>query len=295
MTILRDHSHSSPDDTGYCAHCGQRLPDAPVAQYGGKRVNTTGMAITVLLHLLLVLVWLFQPQKEKTAPPPSGGEMVYVLPLPPGKPKPQAQQQAAPKPVKQRKPAVAKVQRLPDTITLPEEKPVKQAEPELPKPAPPEMDMAAAIEARRAARGQASGDVPAEESEAARGNRIAMANIAAANGRSQGNDKNDTGGIFEVKKTSLSATVKFRGWNPSFKRRWLQEVQVELGMEKDIETAIIKKMIEIIRKEKKGDFEWDSHRLGRVVPLSARVEDTAELSEFLRKEMFPEQERRRGR
>jgi hypothetical protein len=45
-------------------------------------------------------------------------------------------------------------------------------------------------------------------------------------------------------------------------------------------------MIELIRKEKTGDFEWDSHRLGRVVKMSARAEDTAELQAFLMKEMF---------
>jgi len=194
------------------------------------------------------------------------------------------------------KPSVPKIERLPNTITLPTEKPVEKP-PEIAKPTPtpvtPDMDMSAMIAQRQKARGQSQSDQPAEESENDRANRIIKQNIAAANGRSQGNDQNDTGGVFEVKKTSLTATVKFRGWNPSFKRRWLQEVNVELGGEKDIETAIIKKMIEIIRKEKKGDFEWDSHRLQRVVKLSARVEDTAELSDFLYKEMFPESGRGR--
>lgn len=288
---MRDHSHYSPDNTGVCEHCGQPLPGHHVPHFGEARVNKVGIAVTVALHLLLVALWLFQPKTEKKAPPPSGADIVYIAPLPPGKPKPREQQAARPKPVKPSPPVVAKVRRLPNTITLPKEKPVKEAEPELakpkPVPVPPEMDMAEMIEAKRRARGQSASDQPAAESENDRANRIIKQNIAAANGRSQGNDQNDTGGVFEVRKTSLSATVKFRGWNPSFKRRWLQEVNVELGGEKDIETAVIKKMIEIIRKEKKGDFEWDSHRLGRVVKLSARVEDTAELSDFLYKEMFP--------
>jgi hypothetical protein len=55
-----------------------------------------------------------------------------------------------------------------------------------------------------------------------------------------------------------------------------------------VETAVVKKMIELIRREKTGDFEWDSHRLGRVVTMSARVQDTAQLQAFLFKEMFPE-------
>ena len=87
--------------------------------------------------------------------------------------------------------------------------------------------------------------------------------------------------------------MKFRGWNPNFKRRWLQQVTVEQGTEPDIETAIVNKMIELIRKEKTGDFEWDSHRLQRVVTMSARPKDTAELQAFLFKEMFPEYKQRR--
>ena len=92
-------------------------------------------------------------------------------------------------------------------------------------------------------------------------------------------------------KTFHSADLKFRGWNPNFKRRWLQQLTVEKGAEVDVETAIVKKMIELIRKEKTGDFEWDSHRLQRVVTMSARPQDTAELQAFLFKEMFPEYRR----
>jgi len=61
-----------------------------------------------------------------------------------------------------------------------------------------------------------------------------------------------------------------------------------VGSEKDIETAVAKEMIKIIRKEKPGDFEWESRRLGRTVKMSARKEDEAELQAFLLKEMFPE-------
>ncbi len=147
--------------------------------------------------------------------------------------------------------------------------------------------MSARIAARQKARGQDTSQQQGE-SEADRGNRVARENIAAANGASRGDDRNETGGVFTITNKSFSgARVKFRGWNPNFKRRWLQEVDVELGSERDIETAIVKKMIELIRKEKTGDFDWESHRLQRVVKMSARVEDTAALQEFLYQEMFP--------
>ena len=301
--ILREHSHFYPEDADVCAHCGQVLPQGHghLPSYGDRRARPVGIAVTVGLHLLLVLIYLFTPQTEKTAPPPSGGDITYIAPLP-GKPRQKELPKAAPTPSKAKpnKPVVAKVQRLPDTITLPEEKRVEVVEPEKVPPkvekVAPEVDMSEMIAARRRARGQDTSQQAGEPSEAERGMNNALANIAAANGRSRGDDKNETGGVFSVTgKSFSSADVKFRGWNPNFKRRWLQQVRVELGTEPDIETAIVKKMIELIRKEKTGDFEWDSHRLQRVVTMSARVQDTAELQAFLFKEMFPEYRPARGR
>jgi type IV secretory pathway VirB10-like protein len=290
---LPDHSHYSTQNTGYCEHCGQPLPAVPATlTYGTQRVNRVGLAVTVLLHLLLVAVYLFKPETETTSAPPAGGAMVYVNPIA-EQPKPQEPRKQVTKPITKKAAPPPKIERLPDTITLPNEKPVKLAEEpprELepdPEPEVEEMDMSARIAKRRQERGQS--EEPAVESEAARGTRNALANIAAANGRSKGDDRNDTGGVFSVTDKSFSsAQLKFRGWNPNFKRRWLQQVNVELGGEKDIETAIVKKMVELIRKEKTGDFDWDSHRLQRVVRMSARVQDTAELEAFLFKEMFPE-------
>ncbi len=288
---MRDHSHHSPQNTGYCEHCGQPLPAAALSYGAAPRVNRVGLAVTIALHLLLVAIYVFKPETETVALPPSGGEMVYIKPVA-EQPKPQPPQQprkAATNAVKKSAPPPPKIERLPDTITLPDEKPVKIVE-ETPKKLDPpeEVDMAAYIAKRRQERG-AQADEPAAESEAARGTRNALANIAAANGRSRGDDRNETGGVFSVTDKSFSsAQLKFRGWNPNFKRRWLQQVNVELGGEKDIETAIVKKMIELIRKEKTGDFDWDSQRLQRVVKMSARVQDTAELEAFLFKEMFPE-------
>jgi hypothetical protein len=293
---LRDHSHIHSDDSDVCAHCGQPLPGRKTVAYGRQGPNRTGLIVTVALHLLLVAVWLFQPKVERHAPPKAGTAVVWLPPLKPSKPTPQAAE-AAPKQSAATPPPKPKftmprieVPRLPDTITLPNEKHVEQPKPqpkEETKLQPDETDMAAYIEKRRKARGAPS-DQPAEESDAQRGTRNALANIAAINGRG-GQDPNETGGVFSVtNKTFSHADVKFRGWNPNFKRRWLNAVSVERGSEPDIETAIVKKMIEIIRKEKNGDFEWDSHRLNKVVTLSARPQDTKELMDFLYKEMFPD-------
>lgn len=264
--------------------------------YGERKpLSRTGIAVTIGVHLALLLAFLLKPDIKMPTKAPAGGDITYVTPLD-GKPKPK-EAAAAPKPPTKPRPtpkrpertAPKQIERLPDTITLPDEQPVKVVEkaPEPPKPTvDPNEDMSAAIEARRRARGQDS-TTQQGESDADRGKRIALANIASANAKSVGSG-NDTGGIFSIEnKTFASADVKFRGWNANFKRKWLQQVRVERGGEVDIEHAIIKKMIDLIRKEKPGDFEWDSHRLQRVVKMSARVEDQAELEAFLFKEMFP--------
>jgi hypothetical protein len=290
VIILRDHSHFSADNSDVCAHCGQPLrAHEPV--YGARGANRTGLAITILLHLLLVAVYFLQPKhtEKRTASAP-GSEILYIAPLP-GRPKPRPQEQAPKKTVPSKpKPAPERVQvrRLPNTITLPDEKPVEVTKVQPKKESPPqEADMQAFIEARRKQRGApAPSDAPATESDDARGMRNALNNIASVNARGQ-DDRNESGGVFSVTNKSFSsATVKFRGWNPNFKRRWLTQVTVELGGEPDIESAIVNKMIELIRKEKKGDFEWESHRLNRVVTMSARLEDTEQLRAFLFKEMF---------
>jgi hypothetical protein len=285
---LRDDSSTMPTDTGVCPHCGQSLPDArPVLAYGARGPSKTAVAVTIVVHALLLLLVLLSTNMR-----PAGKKLAetFVTFAPTPTVKPKARAEAPPKPSPKRahtsKPVVV-MPRLPNTITVPFEPPREEEvakEPAKPTEVPPEMDMQAYIEAQRRKRGVV--DAPAAESENDKALRNIKANIGRANAAAQGDD--GSGGVFEVKdQTFHSAVVKFRGWNPNFKRRWLSQVTVELGSEPDIETAIVNKMIEIIRKEKTGDFAWESHRLNRVVTLSARPQDTAALQAFLFKEMFP--------
>jgi hypothetical protein len=296
--ILRDHSHISVDDSDVCVHCGQPLPGRNTVAYGERKPNRIGILVTIALHLLLVGMYFMQPKIKLDKAAKKAGEeaIMWMPPLPPSKPAAKPRQQAPVKPSKQAPsktppPRVTRVQRLPDTITLPHEKPLPVEEKPTPvkeekKEAPQEEDMMAHVRAQKAKRGQMDDTPGPEESESSKGTRNALANIAAINGRG-GQDPNDSGGVFSVtNKTFNSADLKFRGWNQNFKRRWLTAITVERGSEPDIETAIVKKMIELIRKEKTGDFEWDSHRLNKVVTLSARPQDTQALTDFLFKEMF---------
>jgi outer membrane biosynthesis protein TonB len=285
----------------------------PPEQYGAAkpRARQIGIAISIVLHLLLLLFFMTRKNPIKITPPASPeGAMVYISPLPvqpkalpttkpepakPSKPSKPTPAKSKPTPPRQQKQAVT-------TPTPPAQQrqevvvPPVQSQADAPPP-PQESDMSERIAKRQAARAaaraedaqsQSQDSQPAAETDDQRANRIARANIAGAQGATSG-QKNDGGGVFSIaNKTYRSADIKFRGWNTNFKRTWSQQVTVERGDNPDIETAIIKKMVELIRKEKPGDFVWESHRLGRNVNMSARVSDQPELEAFLMKEFFPD-------
>jgi hypothetical protein len=154
------------------------------------------------------------------------------------------------------------------------------------------MDMMSMINARRAQRQAAEQEAAAlnaqaaEESRGLSPNEIALANINRDLQRRVG-QRDAIGGLFRiVSKGPRMATYQFRGWTPSTNARWQQTIEVDAGPGGDVDLAIVRSIITLIRKHHDGDFNWDSHRLGRVVTLSARQQDNAELEAFLLKEFF---------
>ncbi|HEY5800452.1 MAG TPA: hypothetical protein VIT92_09545 [Burkholderiaceae bacterium] len=270
----------------------------PQLTYGRRRKSrAAGIAVAIAVHALVA--WMLINRTiliEQTKV--RGGEVIaYLAPLAKDKPTPKPSKAAPPPPrtktpPKPRIPLDAPKQNLVQSdrvaiLAQPIETP-----PTPPTPAKveePPLDMMAQIEAnrrRRAEQNAAQEPAGGGESEAQRANRIARANIAQAVGKGQ--DKDDTGGMFQIRnQTFNSADISFKGWNTNFKRNWSQLVRVEQGGEPDIEVAVVKKMIEIIRQHKQEDFIWESHRLGRNITLSARPRDTAELQSFLLKEFYP--------
>jgi hypothetical protein len=96
-----------------------------------------------------------------------------------------------------------------------------------------------------------------------------------------------TNGIFQIiNKDKDTAQFSFRGWTNDYSMVRRQYIEVSAGPDGDIDRAIVRKMIALIRQYYKGDFNWDSQRLGRVIVLSARMEDNAGLEDFLITEFF---------
>ena len=96
-----------------------------------------------------------------------------------------------------------------------------------------------------------------------------------------------TSGIFQITRMGpRSAEFLFRAWRTDVSNPRREVVEVHAGPDGDIHRAVARKMIELIRQYQKGDFNWESYRLGTVVVLSAREEDSKGLEDFLIREFF---------
>jgi hypothetical protein len=142
--------------------------------------------------------------------------------------------------------------------------------------------MMAMIEARRAQR-------QAAESAMARGtpSKSASPQDALSRNLSTISGREGVGGVFQVlRKGVRTGEFAFNGFRNEGMKQWREVIEVDAGVGGDVELAMIRRMIELIRTHYQGDFQWESHRLGRVVVLSARVPDQPGLEEFLMKEFF---------
>nr|WP_315477201.1 hypothetical protein [uncultured Undibacterium sp.] len=253
------------------------------------RIRPKRLAVIVLVLLLhgLLLFFLLKMRADIQNGKPVGGPMVFVMDkiaqLKKGEPTPK--KAAAKAPPKSSNKAVSRPVN-PDAIVERTQEPVKPVKVEEPLP-----DMASMINAARERRQQSEATAAAENQAAQQGQRgqspqeIAEANVKRSMQRASGQD--GTSGVFQIiSKSVRMGTFSFRGWKVN-SNGWKQTIEVDAGLNGNIDLAMVRKMIEIIRTHYKGDFRWESNRLGRVVNLSARVEDSAELEAFMLEE-FPE-------
>ena len=277
----------------------------------------TAVAVSVLLHVLLLGKWLPQVQirlpsleeieKEETsrslvvqlappaapapAPPPAHAPRLQLAPTL----RAPASVAARPRPAPPPPPVMALDNRAPNAPAPP---PVT-APPVAPTPPAPTSDLSSYIEAQRRARmasaspslfSQSAGRAPAPpvEDDAARGDRAIAANLGLNRAPSFGPDATKHGGgIFQIQRMGYSdAEFLFYGWNRDIRRNSTQRIEVTKGDAPNIQIAVVRRMIVIIRDHESGDFTWVSRRLGRDVVLSARAKDNAGLEDFMLQEFF---------
>jgi hypothetical protein len=251
--------------------------------------NALGVILALLAHLLVLWLALHHHREKIKIGGSPGNPIVLILD---DKTLKQIAKAAEPKKV------TPKPVHVPKTQPRVNPKPAPVPAPDIPSPLQPVQpeqakapakdqvpDMMARIEQRRAQR-QALEDQAKDENEAARqGERRPSAQeLAEANvKRSMQNAYSDgTSGVFEIKSKSVrEATFVFNGWKNSASNRLHRVITVDAGLNGDIDLAIVRRMIELIRDYYTGDFYWDSRRLGRAVKMSARPKDQAELENFL--------------
>jgi hypothetical protein len=233
-------------------------------------------------------------QSRPATPPPTAALPTPATPSPPAAAPPPPAAPRVPRPVRPRPPSViASIPSVPSEERVPmAPAPIAPTPPTQPARPPEPMpgDLASYIEAQRRARGEApsvaSADPDADRE--ARRDRAIAANLASANDSPTyyGEPKN-SGGIFEIKFIGYDyADFTFYGWIKEIRRRAPQQIEVRLGNNENIQIAIVRKMIDIIRQYEQGDFTWRSDRLGHDVTLSARPEDQAALEAFLMRDFF---------
>lgn len=269
------------------------------AGWGGTAVARRSRAIwyalaaSILVHALLAAIPLRKPSAPAsmagaqgpltvTLEPAREPEPAPVVAPPPEKPAPPVRHARA-------VPLAMPPRVLPkppeETVPVPEPEPAPPPEPER---APPAFDMSALIAANRARR-------RAWEAAAARGlsERGGAAQDPASSGLARNlaslSNGDDTGGVFQILHIGpRMAEFSFNGWREERRRRWREVIEVDAGPGGDVQRAIIRRMIALIREHYTGNFNWESARLGRVVVLSAAPADNDELESYLMREFFGE-------
>lgn len=149
-----------------------------------------------------------------------------------------------------------------------------------PSSAPP-MDMLAMIEERREKRRAAEESRRRPPPVEAPQEDAASRNLKTLTGRE------GVSGVFQIlRKSTRTGEFAFNGWRPDARGQWREVYEVDAGLGGNIELAMVRRMIELIRTHYTGDFNWESYRLQRVVRLSARPEDNEGLEDFLMREFF---------
>lgn len=250
-----------------------------------RLVSSAGSASTTPLAVRLADAPTPPPPRAAMPPPPAAQAAV-----PPARMKTPARKVT---PTHREPPVVAIEKPAPRAIGT---TPVPSPEPgSKPVPPPPAEDLAAYIESRRRARGEAPAPVAqpaasdAGESDIERRNRIVADNLGLNRTPTFGRNAMNAGGIFEITEMSLdNAAFWFFGFDKDIGRNAKQLIEVRKGQNSGIRIAVVRRMIGIIREKISGDFQWASQRLGREVTLSARPADNEGLEDFILHDVFPD-------
>lgn len=254
-----------------------------------SRNTSYGILISIVIHALILFFVLPQLIKPNSVfPPPKALNITLNKPQPQKLAEPEPRKPEPAKPERKHKKNVKKDAPIPPVMTTQQPQsnnqfqvPIKQPESSKSTPADQPTDMMALVNANRQRRQAEEQAATAKERGTPNEDQrdvIIKRNLA----------QDGTNGIFQIREVGLhTAQFSFKGWKNNYNNARLEIFDVQARPHETIELAIIRRMILIIRKDYSGDFEWESQRQGRTITKSARIEDTAELEQFLLREMFP--------
>ena len=269
-----------------------------------SRNTLIAFVISVVLHLLVLL--LIVPKIDLNPNPPATTIEVSLAPKPTA---PVITPEPAPLPIpsptmpelkkkiivkkptsKPSKPKAGDFS-VPKVLTTPQPSPQTapitapfKPTPQTPIDAP--TDMMAMVNQKRAQREALESDAARENAAAAAAERGPSAE-EKRDANIKRNFQSGTNGIFEITRLeSRSASFTFLGWTSSLSNARREFFEVEASNGQDVRLLMIRRMIGLIRTHYQGDFDWESHRLNKTIVKSARVEDSAELEDFLMQEFF---------
>jgi hypothetical protein len=259
------------------------------------------LAVSLLVHTAALLLFVtHQPiagpetQAVEEESEPVQVELAEAKPPQPSPPSASAAPAAEPLPrvprpaPRVRPPPIIAMPRLEaPTIRTPALAPPPQvaSAPALPQAKPPEQgDFLSFVQANRRARGAAEST---QDSSDADFNTKIAANLPSAAHGVAAQVPIRGGGMFQMKRMTYDdAAFEFFGWNTEMGRRTPQLIEVRKGNNANMQMAVVRRMIAIIRQYSHEEFTWDSGRHGRIVTLSARPADNASLEQYLLHDMF---------
>lgn len=263
-----------------CGNCGEivrvHMPDSR------PREIRLWWPIPLALLLWLAIMWKFAPsllvpKVETAAPAPVEARFVELPEVAPTLPEKHAEIKPKSPPRPAHKPKIKPPPDAPSPADIAAVKPALPADLAPAADLTPPTDLMAYVNAARERRRAA--EAPAERAPSA--DEVRMANIMR-NLRPQG-----TNGVFQIVSAGLrTGKFSFRGWTTGSSNSRRELIEVDAGPNGDLERAMVRSMIELIRRYYKGNFNWESQRLDRVIVLSARPEDNAGLEDFLLQEFF---------
>jgi hypothetical protein len=269
------------------------------AAHRTKRRIQVAAGLSILLHVVVLSVPgrnRINEQMLSAGDPPPMSVVIVNIPAPtPPTPEPTApvapvtEPSPVPSPTPPKRPRPAPSEKPPEAVAKAVPAPIPQPPTPTPQPTPP-MDMAALIETRRAQRRAYEANALANAQRRDEGPQVGEGSAAQAIERNLGSlahGSEGTSGVFQIlRKGERTAEFAFNGWRPDSSRRWREVIEVDAGVGGDVELAIVRRMIRLIRDHYTGDFNWQSYKLGKVIVLSARPEDNAALEDFLAREFF---------